>query len=297
VSAEAVNLRELARGDLERAAEFCERARATDPLIEPFSQRLPVIAEGPRALLPLWRIAEDEEGVLQGIAFAALREARGAGAVAGTIDMYAAVAPGLRRQGLGRALCGPALEWAALHGATLRARVREDARAGQAFLRALGFAETSAQLTLAWSARTVEAPPIPALRVRRLAPGEAVRDLERLSSAAWAGAPDTFATRSDELAQLFADEGRLVLLAEAEGRAVGYLSALWLGRTLGIEEVAVLPDFRRMGIGRALVAAALPGAAHAVLSVAESNRPARALYRSVGFSVSGRRLVHELRHG
>ena len=78
---------------------------------------------------------------------------------------------------------------------------------------------------------------------------------------------------------------------------MGYLSAVWLGRTLGIEEVAVLPEFRRTGIGRALVAAGLSGAAHAVLSVAESNRAARALYRSLGFTVSARRLVHELRHG
>ena len=54
---------------------------------------------------------------------------------------------------------------------------------------------------------------------------------------------------------------------------------------------------RRMGIGRALLAAALEGTAHAVLSVAESNGAARALYRSLGFSVSARRLVHELRRG
>lgn len=293
-----VTVRELAPGDLAAAGDLCERLRAGDSAVEPFAQRLPIIAEGPRALLDLWRVAHDEDGALHGIAFAAVRESRTAeGAERPTADVYAAVAPELRRQGLGRALCCPALEWATAQGATLRARVREDARPGRAFLRAIGFVETSAQLTLAWSARAVEVLPMPALRIRRLAPGEATRDLERLSSEAWAGAPDTFATRSDEVAQLFADEGRLLLLAEAERRAVGYLSAVWLGSTLGIEEVAVLPDFRRMGIGRALIAAALPGVAHAVLSVAEPNRPARALYRSFGFSASARRLVYELRHG
>lgn len=293
-----VSVRELTAEDLAAAGDLCERLRAGDPSVEPFAQRLPMIAEGPRALLDVWRVAQDEHGALQGIAFAAVREARTAeGADQATADLYAAVVVDQRRRGLGRALCGPVLKWAAAHGATLRARVRDDARPGQAFLRALGFAETSAQLTLGWSPRPVEAPALPALRVRRLAPGEAVPDLERLSREAWAGAPDAFATRSDEVARLFAEEGRLVLLAEAERRAVGYLSAVWLGRTLGIEEVAVLPDFRRMGIGRALVAAALPGAAHAVLSVAESNRSARALYRSLGFSVSARRVVHELRRG
>jgi ribosomal protein S18 acetylase RimI-like enzyme len=290
MSAAAMSVRELVGADLAGAAEFCERARAVDPFIEPFARRLPIIAEGRRALLDLWRVAEDEDGAIHGVAFSALREER-------TADVYAAVAPQLRRQGLGRALCAPAVEWAAAQRATLRARVRDDASAGRAFLRALGFGETSAQLTLAWSARPVDRAAMPALCVRRLAPGDALGELERLSREAWAGAPGAFGTTSDEVARIAAEEGRLVLLAEAERRAVGYLSAVWLGRTLAIEEIAVLPDFRRMGIGRALLAAALPGAGQAVLSVLESNQAARALYRSFGFSVSARRLVYELRHG
>ncbi|MFL5312631.1 MAG: GNAT family N-acetyltransferase [Myxococcales bacterium] len=294
----AVLVRELAAEDLRAAGDLCERMRAKDPAVEPFAQRLPIIAEGSRALLDLWRVAQSEDGALQAIAFAAVRESRTPeGAERPVADLYAAVAPELRRQGLGRALSAPALDWAAAQGATLRARVRDGAQPGQAFLRSLGFRETSVQLSLAWSSRPIEATEMPALRIRRLGPGEAMRDLERLSREAWADAPDTFATRSDEVAQLFGEEGRLVLLAEAERRAVAYLSAVRLGATLGIEEVAVLPEFRRMGIGRAVVAAALAGAAHAVLSVAESNAPARALYRSLGFSVSARRLVHELRHG
>jgi ribosomal protein S18 acetylase RimI-like enzyme len=293
-----VTVRELGAGDLLAAGELCERMRKRDPAVEPFAQRLPILAEGPRALLDLWRVAQDEDGALQGIAFAAVRESRTPeGAERPVADFYAAVAPELRRQGLGRALSAPALDWAAAQGATLRARVRDGAPPGQAFLRSLGFRETSVQLSLAWSARRIEVPDMPALRIKRPGPGEAMRELERLSREAWAGAPDTFATRSDEVAQLFGEEGRLVLLAEAERRAVAYLSAVRLGRTLGIEEVAVLPEFRRMGIGRGLLAAALEGTAHAVLSVAESNGPARALYRSFGFTVSARRLVHELRHG
>jgi len=293
-----VSVRELVGSDLLQAGELCDRLRAKDPTVEPFAQRLPLIAAGARALLDLWRVAHDEKGTLHGISFAAVRESRATqGAPGTTADLYAAVATELRRQGLGRALCAPALQWAAAHGATLRSRVRDDARGGQAFLSALGFRETSAQLTLSWSGSRPQAPALPALRVRQLGPGEAAQDLERLSRDAWAGAPDGFATRSGEMAELFAEEGRLVLLAEADRRAVGYLSAAWLGKTLGIEEVAVLPELRRRGIGRALVATALPGAAHAVLSVAESNRAARALYASLGFSVSGRRLVHELRRG
>ncbi len=247
------------------------------------------MATGSRALLDLWRVAEDEQGELQGIAFAALREARRA-----TLDIYAAVAPELRRQGLGRALLQPVLK---LPDAILRARVRDTHRAGRAFLGSLGFAEVSAQLSLSWPGHPrPEVPEMPALRIRD--GGERDKEiLARLGNDAWAGVPDSFATRADEIAQLFGEEGRLVLLAESEKRPIGYLSAVRLGRTLGIEEVAVLPEFRRMGVGRALVAAALNrDAAGAVLSVSEDNKPARALYRSLGFAQSARRIVMELRN-
>ena len=297
-----VTVRPFSLEDLPAAAGFCDRARQQDPGIEPFAQRLALLATGPRARLELWQLAEEESGAVQGLAFVALREARSAeGAGCAMLDAYAAVAPALRRQGLGRALCEPALQWVTQAGgpAALRARVRDDAQAGRRFLAALGFAEVSAQLALSWTARPIEAQAMPALRVRRVPAGDAqaLRDLTRLAAEAWAGEPDSFATRSDEIAQLLSESDRLVLLAEADRRGVGYLSGVWLGRTLGIEEVAVVPGHRRAGIGRALVAAALQGAAHAALTVAESNRAGRALYRSLGFAQSSRRLVYELRCG
>ena len=118
-----------------------------------------------------------------------------------------------------------------------------------------------------------------------------------LGGSDWAGAPDAFASRADEIAQLFGEEGRVVLIAEGEGKPMGYLSGVQLGRRLGIEEVAVLPEFRRMGIARALLGQALAKEQGAVLSVSEANQPARALYRSLGFTQTARRIVLELRHG
>jgi ribosomal protein S18 acetylase RimI-like enzyme len=274
--------------DVDLAARFCEAARARDPAIEPFSQRLSVIATGTRAVLPLWRVAAGEDGELHGIAFAAMRES----AARPTFDFYAAVDPALRRQGLGRALAEPALAC----GAVLRTRVRDDSEPGRAFLNVLGFIETGAQLSLHWNGKAkTEPPPMPALRIRS---ATATRDqgvLQRLSIEAWAGAPDTFASRADEIAQLFGDDGRVALIAESEGNVLGYLAGVQLGRTLGIEEVAVLPDFRRMGIGRALVARALRNEQGAVLSVSEANKPARALYKSLGFGQTARRIVLERR--
>ena len=365
-----VTVRPFVEDDLVALADFCERARERDPGIEPFAQRLQVIATGPRALLELWRVAEGEDGALHGLSFAAVREQRpppkpkageasapreptafaapppvpvlpgppklrmartvplskpapiepaadtdanphpetdtAADAVAPpqrtTVELYAAVDPSLRRQGLGRALCEAALGWAKQSGdpITLRARVRDGdgAAPGRAFLAALGFAQVSAQLSLTWrAAAPPPAPEVPGVRLRVLRAGDpkGLADLAQLSEAAWAGAPDSFATRADELAQLLEELERLVLVASADGRAAGYLSGVWLGKTLGIEEVAVLPELRRAGLGRALVESALSrGATGAVLSVSEENRAARALYRGLGFQQTARKLIWEL---
>ena len=316
-----VTVREfLLEQDLERACEFGTRAREDDAAVEPFAQRLPVIASGPRALHELWRVAEGEDGRLHGLAFAAVREARRrkparaehqspmlAGLSAPeatepadahlTVEVYGAVDRSLRRQGLGRQLFDPIVQFAIdAPGTTLRARIRE-APPAEKFLKALGFGQVSAQLSLA----RAEAAPAP-----RVVPGVAVKALDRrdrrateafrkLSNDAWADAPDAFETRADELEQLLGDLGRVLLLGELEAKTAGYLSAVWLGETLAIEEVAVLPRYRRFGVGRALVAAALQKAPTVLLTVSERNGAARALYQGLGFQQVGRRLVWELK--
>lgn len=276
-----VAVRRFTLDDLAAAARFGEAGRALDPAIEPFAQQLRLLATAPRAALDLWRVAAGEDGGVYGLSFAALRDP-----ATRVYDFYAAVHPSLRRRGIGRALGEPALG----NGAALRARVRDDAVPGIAFLRALGFTENGAQLFLEWGGGALKAPLKPALRIR----AAARRDqpvLQALSNEAWAGAPDAFAARADEIAQLVSGDDRLVLVAESDGKPMGYLSAVRLGRTLAIEEVAVLPQFRRTGIARALVARALANATGAVLSVGDANRPARGLYRSLGFRQTARRLV------
>lgn len=281
-----VTVREFSLADLDAAGRFCDAARALDAAVEPFAQRLGLIATGPRARLDLWRVAVDEDEAMHGLAFAAVRNV----AERSVLDVYCAVHPALRRQGLGRSLCDPLLA----SPATLRARVRDDAKSGNSFLRALGFAETGAQLSLQRGAGPIEAVPMPALHIRTATAKDAAV-VQRLSNDAWVGAPEAFSSRPDEIAQLFSEEARVVLLGEFERKPIAYLSAVWLGRTLGIEEIAVLPAFRRMGIGRALVANALRDGSAAVLSVMESNKSARALYRSLGFRQTARRLVFERR--
>jgi ribosomal protein S18 acetylase RimI-like enzyme len=151
-----------------------------------------------------------------------------------------------------------------------------------------------AQLALQWSGRGGAPATTAALCVRRAEPRDRSA-VERLSAEAWAGATEAFSRRAEEIAQLFSKDGRLLLVAESEGRALGYLSAVQLGRALGIEEVGIPPEFRRMGIARALLGTALATETAAVLTVAEENRAARALYRSFGFRETSRRIVFERR--
>ncbi len=214
-----VTVRPFALGDLEASARFAEAVRALDPAVEAFGQRLGLIATGPRAVLDVWRVAAGEDGGVYGLAFAAVRESQ-RGAVC---DFYAAVHPSLRRQGLGRALSEPAVA----SSAALRARVRDDALPGRAFLAALGFTPTGAQLSLQWSGDPPEPPPLPALRIRRAGRRDEAA-LKTLSDESWDGAPEAFHSRADEIAQgsggvaALPSDGRRPLAARARaGNAAG----------------------------------------------------------------------------
>jgi ribosomal-protein-alanine N-acetyltransferase len=279
-------VRPFAQSDLPAVARFCDRARALDPAIEPFSRGLAALASGRRARLDLWRVAPEGGDEVCGIAFAALREG-GSPSAPPWLDVYAAVSPPRRRGGIGSALCGAILA----EPAVLRARVQEDSREGRAFLHSLGFEDRSVLLSMLWSSRPLEERALPSVRVRKAAPADS-RILEVLSRDAWTGKPEAFTSRPEEVSRFFA-EGQLTLVAENGARPVGYLTGAFLGRALAVEEVAVLPRFRRSGIGRVLLVEAIRDASHAMLTVSESNHAARALYHSLGFATSARRIVCE----
>jgi ribosomal-protein-alanine N-acetyltransferase len=64
-----------------------------------------------------------------------------------------------------------------------------------------------------------------------------------------------------------------------------------------ITTFGVHPDHRRRGVGRRLLlelaeAALQLGSARMTLEVRVSNEPAQALYRSLGFAISGRRVAY-----
>ena len=108
----------------------------------------------------------------------------------------------------------------------------------------------------------------------------------------------------DSLETALSLERMRVLVAETAGEGsrggdaaaglLGYVVALVVGLEAEIADLAVAPEARRIGIGRALLDRALAelgeaGARTVFLEVRESNHAARALYESNGFESIGRR--------
>lgn len=96
------------------------------------------------------------------------------------------------------------------------------------------------------------------------------------------------------VARLLAVPGSFALLARVAGRAVGLVLARTAADECEILWIVVAPDWRRRGIGRRLLQAALAQAAGleaqtTYLEVAQANRAAVALYDAEGFLPCGRR--------
>lgn len=84
------------------------------------------------------------------------------------------------------------------------------------------------------------------------------------------------------------------LLATTGDKSVGYIIYWLLPREIDIHNLAVHPDFRRLGIGKTLLEAVIDEARrHAVdrvtLEVRKSNEAAKKLYQVLGFSAKGLR--------
>ena len=87
------------------------------------------------------------------------------------------------------------------------------------------------------------------------------------------------------------------LARDTQRRAVGFCSFWRVLDELHINNLAVLPDLRRAGIGSMLLDFVLKkgvelGARRATLEVRRSNEPARLLYERFGFVVAGVRAAY-----
>jgi ribosomal-protein-alanine N-acetyltransferase len=87
--------------------------------------------------------------------------------------------------------------------------------------------------------------------------------------------------------------GDTFLVAEDQGRIVGYAVAVLDGEVGHIYSIAVHPTARKEGVGRILLTSLVErmrakGLSRARLEVREDNLPAQALYKRLGFVVEGR---------
>ena len=122
--------------------------------------------------------------------------------------------------------------------------------------------------------------------------------IERASfSDPWTAAAIASTLRYDHMRVLVAEERGGVSGdngGDGAGRPLGYVVAMIAGPEAEIADLAVSPDARRRGIGRAMIDRLLAdlgavGVVSVFLEVRESNHAARALYESRGFHGIGRR--------
>ncbi|MES1199175.1 MAG: ribosomal protein S18-alanine N-acetyltransferase [Pseudomonadota bacterium] len=99
-----------------------------------------------------------------------------------------------------------------------------------------------------------------------------------------------------EIEKLMANPASFALVAQ-EREVHGFVLAWAIVGESEILTLAVAPEHRRRGVGRALLDAAMAaaitrGASAMVLDVADDNAPARTLYERAGFTQAGRRPLY-----
>jgi ribosomal-protein-alanine N-acetyltransferase len=124
--------------------------------------------------------------------------------------------------------------------------------------------------------------------IREMAPPDAAA-----ITAILAASPGASQWSAAELLQL-ASGGTRIWVAEQNGEVVGTSAARTVADEVEILNLGVSPSWRRRGVGRglmiaAMVQAAKAGARQVFLEVRESNQGARALYATLGFLETGRR--------
>jgi len=119
------------------------------------------------------------------------------------------------------------------------------------------------------------------------------RDLPAMSALHAASFPDGWTGES--LGDLLASPGAFAFISiEVSSLAAGFVLARVAAGEAEILTIAVRPNARRKGVGRQLMEAAARqarkmGATAMFLEVGETNAPARALYKGLGFAEAGRR--------
>lgn len=111
-------------------------------------------------------------------------------------------------------------------------------------------------------------------------------DLDAIAAVERAAMPGGGWSRAQIAEELDRELGR-AWVAEEEGRVLGHALGQHVVGETEVLELAVHPDARRQGLGRALLRALAPPGTEAYLEVRASNASAIALYLSEGFAKTG----------
>lgn len=118
----------------------------------------------------------------------------------------------------------------------------------------------------------------------------AASDCEALAAIDRASSPSPWSRSS--LLGAVESPSSLLLMAELGGEAAGFAALQFGGELAALDEIAVRPDLRRLGLGSALLKEAVRfatarGCSSLTLEVRAGNLPAVGLYRSAGFKPVG----------
>ena len=200
------------------------------------------------------------------------------------VEVTGATFPEFRRHGVFRALLGAVREEISARGAKSLLLVSYRAsQSGTAAAQALGFSYVSSEYRM--EAEASGLPPLLAGQVQ-LVPVDSsnIAALARLTAQSFGGG----GTSLESLTRRLQQEGVRYFLAEADGAQIGQIGVVDTGGSIYIRGVGILPEHRRRGYGRQLLAATVgqmlaEGETHFTLEVATDNPQALTLYQSCGF--------------
>jgi ribosomal protein S18 acetylase RimI-like enzyme len=199
-------------------------------------------------------------------------------------EVTAATFPDFRRQGIFHALLTAVRAEVLARGAESLLLVSYRASlSGTAAAQALGLPYVSSEYRMEADASTL--PPLPVRRIQLVPVGHTnLAALATLTAQSFGGG----GTSSEALAQRLEQEGVRYFLAELDGQEIGQIGVVHTDDSIYIRGVGILPEYRRRGYGRQLLAATVKmmlaeGQTHFLLDVATDNPQALSLYQSCGF--------------